>query len=228
MIEVIPSINVDSFEEVKERIRLVEPYVSWVHLDVADGVFTKRTSWHDARDLVGFQTKLKLEVHLMIDQPEREIDEWAIVPAERLIFHQEATHAHNIIIEKIHNAGKQAGIAINPDTNWIKLFPYISKVELIQFLAVNPGWSGQAFSEETIHKIKHVRSLWQDAIIEIDGGITFSTARRCAHAGANVLVAASAIFETKDKDIGGAIEKLKNIQNSEHLFSHLPGKTPAI
>lgn len=226
MIEVIPSINVDSFEEVKEKMRLVEPYVSWVHLDVADGVFTKRVGWHDAKDLVGFQTKLKLEIHLMIDQPEKEIDEWAIVPAERLIFHQEATHAHDLIIEKIHAAGKQAGMAINPDTNWIKLFPYISKVDLIQFLAVHPGWSGQVFSEDTLDKIKRVRSLWQDAIIEIDGGVTSATARRCAHAGANILVAASAIFGAKD--IPAAIEKLKHSDTGEALFGHMPGKTPAV
>ncbi len=226
MIEVIPSINVDSFDEVREKIRLVEPYVSWVHLDVSDGVFTKHTSWHDAKDLVGFSTSLKLEIHLMIDQPEREIDEWAVVPAERLIFHQEATHAHDIIIKKIHDAGKQAGIAIKPDTNWIKLFPYISKVDLVQFLAVHPGPSGQKFQDDILHKIKHVRSLWNDATIEVDGGITQSTARQCVHAGANALVAASAIYDAKD--IGAAIEKLKNIHDSENLLNHMPGKTSVL
>ena len=159
MIEIIPSINVDSFEEAIWRIKLVEPYVNCVHLDISDGVFTKHVSWHNPVDLMDFDTKIKIEVHLMVDKPETKIDEWLLTPAQRFIFHQESTKNHDLIIERIHNAGKEAGIAISPDTPWLKLFPYFGKVELVQLLAVSPGPSGQVFKEEMIHKLGHVKSI---------------------------------------------------------------------
>ncbi|MEK9175772.1 MAG: ribulose-phosphate 3-epimerase [Patescibacteria group bacterium] len=226
MIEIIPSINVNNFEELKEKIRLVEPYVNWAHIDVSDGVFTKHVSWHDPKEFVGFQTSLKLEVHLMIDRPEREIDEWAIVPADRIIFHQEATSVHKLILDKIRGAKKETGIAIKPDTNWIKLFPYFDSVDLLQLLAVNPGPSGQEFQEEILHKLGHIHSLHPQAIIEVDGGVNPAVARRCTRAGAEALVAGSSVFSSKD--IGAAIEKLKNVTqfNSDKFLSHLPKKTP--
>ncbi len=222
MIEIIPSINVDNFEELEKRVRLVEPFVHWAHIDVSDGVFTKHVSWHDPKELVGFKTNIKLEIHLMIDRPEREIDEWAIVPADRLIFHQEATQVHKLLIEKIHQAKKEAGIAIKPDTNWLKLFPYFDNVELLQLLAVNPGPSGQKFNEEIIHKLGHVRSLAPRAILEVDGGVNVAVARRCVRAGAHALVAGNAIF------VGGDIEKnIEHLKQSTHphtLITHLSKK----
>src|SRR3989344_2067018 len=143
MVEIIPSINVSDFEELKKRIKKIEPYVKWAHIDVSDGVFTKHISWHEPKDLVGLKTKLKLEVHLMVDKPEKEIDHWLIKPVSRIIFHQEATHSHQILIDKIHGAEKEAGMAIKPETPWLKLFPYLDKIELIELLAVSPGPSGQ-------------------------------------------------------------------------------------
>jgi ribulose-phosphate 3-epimerase len=206
-IEIIPSINVDNFEDAKEQIRLVEPYVKWAHLDVSDGVFTKHVSWHDPKDLVGYKTKLKLEVHLMINEPEKEIDQWLQKNVSRIIFHQESTKNHQLLIDKIHDAKKEAGIAIKPDTPWLKLFPYITKVDLIQLLAVNPGPSGQQFNEGILHKLGHIRSVCKECNIEIDGGINKRIAGKLIHAGANALVASSAIF--KASNIKKAIEELK-------------------
>src|SRR3989338_3196240 len=115
MIEIIPSINVLDFSDLKKKIKKIEPYVGdpdkggikWAHIDVSDGVFTKHVSWHEPKDLVGFKTKLKLEVHLMIDQPEREIEEWLIKPVNRVIFHQEATKEHELLIDMIHKTKKK-------------------------------------------------------------------------------------------------------------------------
>ena len=87
MAEIIPSINVSGFDELKERLKLIEPLTKWAHLDVSDGVFTKHVSWHEPKDLVGLKTKLKLEVDLMTDRPERDIEEWLIKPVSRIIFH---------------------------------------------------------------------------------------------------------------------------------------------
>lgn len=209
MVVVIPSINVSDFGELKARIKTVEKYVELAHLDVSDGIFTKHTSWHDPTDLVGLKTKLKLEVHLMVDKPEKTIDQWLIKPISRVIFHQEATKDHHFLIEKIHNAKKEACIAIKPDTPWLKLFPYFDKVEMLQLLAVSPGPSGQEFNEEVLHKIGHIRSLCQRCIIEIDGGVDKRVLKRCAKEGANLFVAGSAIFGAKS--ISKAIKELKNL-----------------
>src|SRR3989344_3726667 len=145
MIEIIPSINVSDFKELKKQIKKVEPYAKWAHLDVSDGVFTKHVSWHDPKELVGFKTKLKLEVHLMVDRPERELVEWLIKPVNRVIF----------------------------------------------------------------HKIGHIRHIAPRAVIESDGGVNKSVARRCIHEGASLLVAGSYLFNAKN--IKKAIEELKNL-----------------
>ncbi|QQG42431.1 MAG: hypothetical protein HYW15_02895 [Candidatus Giovannonibacteria bacterium] len=212
MLEIIPSINVSDFEELKKRIKKVEPYVKWAHLDVSDGVFTKHVSWHEPKDLVGLKTKLKLEVHLMIDRPERTIDGWLVKPVSSVIFHQEATKEHALLIDKIHEAKKEAGIAIKPDTPWLKLFPYLGKVEVLQLLAVPPGPSGQEFSEEILHKIGHIRSLCKKCIIEVDGGVNKRVAARLIKEGANLLVAGKAIFESKN--IKKAIAELENVSSA--------------
>jgi len=226
MIEIIPSINVNDFSELERKVRLVEPCVAWAHIDVSDGIFTKHVSWHNSKELVGFQTTLKLEVHLMIDKPEREIDQWAIVPAERLIVHYEATEDPIFLIDRIHKAQKEVGIAIKPDTPWLKLFPYFDKVELLQLLAVTPGLSGQKFQEEILHKLDHVRGMAPRAILEVDGGINTAVARRCVRHGANVLVAGSSIFT--GENIGERIARLRAATTPEGFLSHIPGKTSAI
>ncbi|KKT29255.1 hypothetical protein A3G55_02725 [Candidatus Giovannonibacteria bacterium RIFCSPLOWO2_12_FULL_44_25] len=211
MVEIIPSINVSDFDELKKRIKKVEPYAKWAHLDVSDGVFTKHVSWHEPKDLVWIKTKLKLEVHLMTDRPERTIEEWLIRPVSRIIFHQEATKDHRLLIDKIHKAKKEAGMAIKPDTPWLKLFPYIKKVDMFQLLAVSPGPSGQEFSEEILHKLGHIRHVCPECIIEVDGGVNKRVAARCIKEGADLLVAGKAIFESENikktiKELSGKIK----------------------
>jgi len=211
MVEIIPSINVSDFDELKKRIKKVEPYAKWAHLDVSDGVFTKHVSWHEPKDLVWIKTKLKLEVHLMTDRPERTIEEWLIRPVSRIIFHQEATKDHRLLIDKIHKAKKEAGMAIKPDTPWLKLFPYIKKVDMFQHLAVSPGPSGQEFSEEILHKLGHIRHVCPECIIEVDGGVNKRVAARCIKEGADLLVAGKAIFESENikktiKELSGKIK----------------------
>ena len=218
MAEIIPSINVLDFAEAKTKIKKIEKYASpanggikWAHLDVSDGVFTKHVSWHEPKDLVGFKTKLKLEVHLMVQNPEKEIERWLIKPVSRIIFHQETTKDHQLLINKIHEAKKEAGIAIKPDTPWLKLFPYLGKVEVLELLAVPPGPSGQEFSDEIFHKLGHIRSLCKECIIEVDGGVNKRIAARLIKEGANLLVAGKAIFESKNikkaiKELSGKIK----------------------
>lgn len=207
--EVIPAINVDDFEEVKRRIKLVEPYVKWIQLDICDGTFTKNTTWHNAGDLLSIETPLKIEVHLMINDIEERIEEWLIAPISRIIFHLETAKDPDFVIEECRQAKKEVGIAIGPDTSWTRLVPYLEKIDLIQILGVYPGLPGQKFQENCFDKITRLRKKCPQCIIEVDGGMNAETVKQAIEAGANIIVAAGAIFDAKD--IKKAIEELKNV-----------------
>ena len=205
-LQVIPAINVDSFEEAKEKIKLVEPYVDWVQLDVADGTFTQNTIWHNSSDLLSFKTPLKLEVHLMINNINEEVGDWLFEPVKRVIFHLETSKSPDLVIKKCREAKKEVGIAIGPDTPWTRLVPFCSKVDMFQILSVYPGLPGQKFIEGSVDKIKALRLKCPSAIIEVDGGVDAEVAKKVKEAGADIVCAASYIF--KSDDIKRAIKEL--------------------
>lgn len=208
-IEVIPAINAENFEDVKKKIKLIEPYCEWVHLDIADGTFTPNTLWHNAEDLLSFDTPLKIEMHLMIADMDIRWEEWILPNVNRIIFHKEVAHDPLFVLEKIKKSKKEAGVAIRPDTDWMELKDFFENADLVQVLAVNPGLAGQAFKPEILDKVKHIRQYNSRVIIEVDGGINLETGKQCAEAGANILVSANYIFGSED--ISGAINNLKNI-----------------
>jgi len=195
MSEVIPAINTETWEEAVQRIRLVEPFAHWVHLDVADGTFTPNSLWHNPLDLVGFETTCKIEIHLMEDRPEERIEAWLMEPVKRVIVHYEVTHDLDFIVSECRNDRIEVGFAISPHTSWTCLKPFVSKVDLLQVLAVHPGVSGQQFERHNLSKIKHLRAFSPQSRIEVDGGITPRIGDECVHAGANILAAASYIFD---------------------------------
>lgn len=207
VVEIIPSINSTTFAGVKEKIAKVEPFVKWCHLDVTDGIFSKHLTWHDPRDLINFETKLNLEVHLMINKPEKNLDQWLIKPIKRIIVHLEAISDIDLIIKKCRESNIEIGLAINPETFWGRLKPWLDKIDMILVLAVHPGPSGQKMGEEGVDKIKHLRKECQKCIIEIDGGVNLETAKVVRQAGANLLVAGSYLFNSGN--ISKAIEELR-------------------
>lgn len=211
MAEIIPSINVRTFAEAKEKIELVEPYVKWVHLDVTDGIFSKHETWRDPGDFKNYRssTSIGMEVHLMVNEPEKIIDEWLVRPVRRVIVHIEAMSDPELIIAKCHKVGVEIGFAVNPGTSWEKLQPWFNKVDMVQTLAVNPGPSGQKMGEDTIDKIRHIRTSCPECIIEVDGGVNQETAKKAIFAGANILVAGNYIFAAEN--IKGAVAEL-NVQ----------------
>lgn len=206
MLQLLPSINVPTFEEVQERIKKVEPYVQWAHVDVTDGIFSKHLTWHNTADLPLLDTKLHIEVHLMIQSPEEVIDQWLVKPVKRVIVHVEAAHDIDFLIEKCRAAGVELGLAINPDTFWGRLEPWFGKINFFQTLGVRPGPSGQALTEEIFDTIRHIRNACPHCIIELDGGVNFETAGRAKDAGANCIVAGSYVFNSPD--IKKAIDEL--------------------
>lgn len=207
MVEVIPSINVRTFEEVQDHIKKVEPYVKWCHLDVTDGIFSKHLTWHDPRDLLNLETKLNVEVHLMVSEPEKIIDQWLIKPIKRVIVHFEAVKDLDLIIKKCREAGVEIGLAINPETFWGRLEPWFGKCDIYQTLAVHPGPSGQEVDwPEILDKVIHIRKSCPECIIEVDGGINPDSAKKALQVGVNLLVAGAYIFNSSD--IKNAIEEL--------------------
>ncbi|MEK7599014.1 MAG: ribulose-phosphate 3-epimerase [Patescibacteria group bacterium] len=212
-VELIPGINADSFEEIAEKIRLIEGLadkfgIKYIHLDAADGTFTKNTIWHNPGDLVGFKSNLKIEVHLMISDIDRRIENWLFKPIERIIFHMEAARDPKLTIQKCKDAGIEVGLAVKPKTSLTEIKPYWENVDLIQILGVLPGKAGQSMSPEIMDKIKTLRRICPSCIIEVDGGVNAENAKELASAGANILSATSAIFA--GDDIKKAIENLKS------------------
>ncbi|TSC69182.1 MAG: ribulosephosphate 3-epimerase [Parcubacteria group bacterium Gr01-1014_66] len=230
MVEIIPSINVPTFLEVQERIAKVEParlnsprktesvglgsrrsYISWCHLDVTDGVFSKHITWHDPLDLPQLETKLNCEVHLMIEQPEKILDQWLVHPIKRIIAHLEAMRNPELIIKKCREASIEIGFAIKPDTFLALLKPWFAKIDLVLLLTVPPGASGQKMYDDTFERIKHVRDACASCRIEIDGQMNRETIPLAARAGADFFVVGHAIFSSQD--IPQAIQELYHAAN---------------
>ena len=210
MIEVIPSINAPTFDEVQERIAKVEPYVSWCHLDVTDGVFSAHPTWRTPADIARLKTLLAVEVHLMIADPDGVITQWFVPQVRRIIVHMEAITSPEVIIRQCYEAGKEIGLAINPDTPWTAFEAWFGRVDLFLPLGVPPGASGQKSDWDLIlGKIASIRNVCPSCIIEADGGINQKTAAVAVAAGADILVAGSAIFDAPD--IATAIHDLQHI-----------------
>lgn len=207
-VEIIPAINASTFTEVGRKVRLVEPYVSWAHIDVADGSFTDIALWHEPHDLLNFRTPLSLEVHLMIAHIDERIIEWLLPNVRRVVFHIEAARNAMGVIDACHRADVLAGIGVRPGTSYKGLLPYAQKADMLHVLAVPPGPGGQMFQESALGAVRGLRESCGVCPIEVDGGVNGETAERIVNAGANILVAGSAIFS--HDDIGSAVAALKD------------------
>jgi ribulose-phosphate 3-epimerase len=183
-----------------------------VQIDVMDGRFVPNITFGTlAVECLRPRTRLTLEVHLMVEPPEDFIDPFAKAGADTLIVHQEATpHLHRVI-QHIHTLGKKAGVALNPSTPASTLSEILDSLQLVLVMTVNPGFGGQVFIPETLGKIRQIRSAILErglnCEVEVDGGINVETAPRVVEAGADVLVAGSAVFDAKD-GVAAAIRRL--------------------
>ena len=210
--KIAPSILSADFTRLGEQVQAVEAagVVDRVQIDVMDGRFVPNITFGTlAVECLRPLTRLTLEVHLMVQPPEDFIEKFARAGADTLIVHQESTpHLHRAI-QQIHALGKKAGVALNPSTPASLLSEVLGSLQLVLVMTVNPGFGGQEFIPETLGKIRQVRSEIQrrglDCEIEVDGGIHEKTAPLVVEAGANVLVAGSAVFEGKDGNSKDAI-----------------------
>lgn len=208
---IIPAVNAQTFEEVQKKIKLVEPYVLWAHLDIADGTFAKNTLWHNLLDFATIETEINIELHFMMDRIEERIDHWLNILVKRVIFHIDGSKDPGFVIERCHKNKTEVGIAISPNESIAKAMAFKDRVAFFQILGVQPGLSGQKIDENTFERIKEVRKFCPQCIIEVDGGMNKETIPKAMSAGANVIVSASAIFDS-GKNIKDAIEELKNVK----------------
>lgn len=206
-VEIIPSINVPTFKEVGERIAKIESYVSWCHIDVTDGIFSRHATWHSPEDFSKLNTKLNIEVHLMVEDPDRRIDDWLIPPVRRVIMHAEAVKDFAMMVGKCRDREVMLGIAIKPETSWEILRPYFGRADMVQLLAVHPGPSSQPMAENTFDKIEHIRNACAECIIEVDGGINPDNMKKSALLGAKIFVVGNYIFSNPEPRV--AIETLR-------------------
>lgn len=184
----------------------------WLHFDVMDGKFVPNTSFSlDDLSLMHKETKLFLDVHLMIENPEKYFIDYVKNGADLVTVHYEATNELSSLIENIKKAGVKVGVSIKPKTNVEVLYPYLKDLDLVLVMSVEPGFGGQSFIPSALEKIEKLRKEIDknnyNCLIEVDGGINKETGDLCKKSGVDVLVAGSYLFGKED--ILDRIEDLK-------------------
>lgn len=214
MIGLVPSILSADFTRLGEQVREAEAAgAQRIQIDVMDGHFVPNiTMGPMVVEAVRRCTGLPLEAHLMITNPQDYIEDFAKAGADVIIVHQEVCpHLHRVI-QQIKASGKQAGVALNPSTPGFMLQDVLSLIDLVLIMTVNPGFGGQDFIPETLPKIAHMRQVITQrnlhCDVEVDGGIHEETVPLVVKAGANLLVAGSAVYNERES-VGQAMERLR-------------------
>ena len=195
-----PSILAADFEVLGQEMKKTEENgAAYIHFDVMDGMFVPSISFgmpvlasiHDA-------TEQFMDAHLMVQEPIRYVEVFQKAGADSVTVHLEACEDVKTTLDKIHACGMKAGLAVNPETDVKELVPYLEDVEMILIMSVHPGFGGQKFIPESLDKIREVRAMLNEKNLEtdiqVDGGIYVENVREVLDAGANVIVAGSAVF----------------------------------
>jgi len=202
----------NDFEELKETFEKLRPFLSefdnWVQIDITDGKFVETKTNIDLEDFRYFTERASVEFHLMIDKPEETIGEWLRLGPKRIIAHIEAIENMDEMLNVCREKNIELGLALNPETPNMMIEPWINAVDLVLFLGVHPGKSGQEFIPEVLGKIKSLRQNFRNVKIEADGGIGAENITALKIAGVDIFVVGSGIL--KSLGVKKTIEELKN------------------
>ena len=199
---IAPSILAADFSRLGDEIRKVEDAgADWIHCDIMDGHFVDNISFGPA--IVGFvrkQTKLPVDVHLMIEHADHYLPRFVDAGANSITVHVEPEAKHDVgkTLQQIRDSKCRVGLTLNPETDFKLVEPFLDKIDMLLVMTVHPGFGGQKFRADQMAKVKRAKSLNAKIDIEVDGGINSETARVSIQNGANVLVAGTSIFKTSD------------------------------
>jgi ribulose-phosphate 3-epimerase len=199
---VAPSILAADFSRLGDEIHRVEAAgADWIHCDIMDGHFVDNISFGpETVRIVRGLTSLPLDVHLMIEHADHYVPRFAKAGANSITVHVEREAKHDVekTLKQIRDGGCRAGLTLNPETSFDLIEPILHKIDILLIMTVHPGFGGQSFRADQMQKVKRARSLDRKLDIEVDGGINADTAKLSIENGANVLVAGTSIFHSKD------------------------------
>jgi len=196
MVSIAPSMLGADFGKMREAAELVAPHSSYLHMDVMDGHFVPNLTM--GVDLVkALKGIAPLDVHLMVTDPLNFVDDFHEAGAEIISVHVEANNPREAL-EKINEKNIKSGIAFNPSTPKEKIIPFLDIADMILVMSVEPGYCGQSFHENAINRVKYFKTNYPEILVEVDGGVSTDNSAILSENGADILVAGSAIFKSKD------------------------------
>ncbi|MCI6508383.1 MAG: ribulose-phosphate 3-epimerase [Bacilli bacterium] len=203
--KIAPSILSVKIEEYPKVIKELENLdISYLHLDIMDGKFVPNSTY-DAEEVKNIRkmTSMFLDTHLMIENPENYINSYINAGSDSITFHFEATTNVKKIIKMIKDKNLKCGISIKPKTNVDVLLPYLSEIDMVLVMSVEPGFGGQKFMDSALNKIKQLANLRMtnhySYLIEVDGGINNETSKLCKNAGADIIVVGTYLMNSNNK-----------------------------
>ena len=203
MVHIAPSMLAADFLHLEKDVQTVNRYADLFHLDVMDGVFVPNISFgFPVIEAIAQKAEKPMDVHLMIVQPEKYVERFAKVGAEMISFHLNATEDPAAVLKQIRSLGVKAGLVINPDIAVEDLYPYLKDADFILLMSVFAGFGGQKFIEATYERVRslnaEIKRQGLTIPIQVDGGVSASNASALVEAGAEILVAGSAVFKAED------------------------------